>query len=144
MDSLERLTAYVVRHTERGPCRCGECIDRPLDAVQPEGHTADLIFYKVGRKGAPDPDEFRALARELAPHWFDGAEHNYIHMGGDIGAQEVALRCMGLGALLGVWDLLTPVTVFGPAAEDLPAPVIIKMAQAGYVAIIVRNGGGRR
>jgi hypothetical protein len=141
VDSLNQLASYVVRHTARGSCRCGECIDRPPEASQPEGHTANLIFFNVSAIGEPDRERFRSMAYVVAPHWFDGREHNFIEIGGTLAPQDLALRCMGLGALLGVWDLLTPVTVFGREAEEMPAPAIMRMAQAGYVAIQVTGGG---
>ena len=38
----------------------------------------------------------------------DGGEHNYMELGGWIGDQGIAMQYMGLGVLLGVFNLLSP------------------------------------
>lgn len=124
------LYDYVSAHTIRGACTCGKCCDAPADPEghQPDGHTADLVFFKVAAKGA-DKEEFVSLARRDYPHWFDGKEHSYLEIGGDVGDQGAALMTMGLGSLLGAWKLMTPRML--PIPEDLQ----MQMAGMGMVTI---------
>ena len=125
------LYEYVSKHCERGACQCGKCIDSPENPVQrqPKGHTADLVFFEVILKNNPIKEEFLGLVKEKYPQWLDGKEHNYMEMGGDIGDQGTALMAMGLGSLLGVWQLLTPRML--PIPEDL----VMQMAGKGMITI---------
>lgn len=135
---MTELYEFVADHAARGACRCGVCIDRVDDPEnkQPEGHTADLIFFKVGYNihvDPPDKEEFVALVKEHFPHWLDGEEHSFIEIGADIGDQGAAMMTMGLGKLLGVWELLTPRSL------GLPEDLAMTMAQQGLVTIKVMN-----
>lgn len=108
----ERIGTYVMDHTERGECRCGQCIDRG-DAPDPTGHSVDLIFFPVSARNEPDADTFRRLTREHKGEFtdvdpFDGQGHGYIALGAWIGDQGLAMQYMGLGALLGVFELIVP------------------------------------
>ena len=78
------LVDYVIKHVERGPCLCGECLDAVKNpgSKQPKGHTADLTFFKVRKVNNPDLKEFRKLVEEEFPHWLDGKEHTYLETGG--------------------------------------------------------------
>lgn len=130
------LNQYVADHTERGECRCGQCCDRG-DAPDPTGHTADLIFFPVSRRLQPTREEFERLTREHCGEFgdcdpLDGREHSYLELGGWLGDQGAALRYMGLGALLGVFRLMTPRTMLG---GDTDEGVAMAMAQAGLVAV---------
>lgn len=112
------------------------------DAPEPAGHTADLVFFKVALAGAGvTPDEFLELSRshegEFGPcDPFDGQEHGFIELGGWLGDQGLALQYMGLGALLGVFELLTPRTMLGLPDGD---PLALRMAGAGYVTVKARS-----
>ncbi len=133
------LIDYVAKHTERGPCQCGKCFDaikNPGDK-QPEGHTANLTFFKVRKVNRPDPEEFRRLVKEEFPHWLDGKEHSYLETGGDIGDQGLALMAMGLGELLDIWELLTPNSIVPFLDEEMR----MKMAGTGYITIRAKTGG---
>lgn len=71
------------------------------------------MFFKVAAADAPTLPEFRKLTTEHAGEFcdvdpFDGREHNYLDLGGWLGDQELALRYMGLGSLLGAFRLLSP------------------------------------
>lgn len=130
------LAEYVINHTDRGECQCGECIDKG-NRPDPTGHTADLIFFKVAATNNPSAEEFIQKTKshqgtfcEVDP--FDGAEHGYMELGGWIGDQGLAMQYMGLGALLGVFDLITPKTVFG---NDLEPDLVHKMAGAGLISV---------
>lgn len=127
------LIDYVVKYTERGPCQCKKCSDAVENpgSKQPEGHTADLTFFKVRKVNNPDAGEFKKLVEEEFPHWLDGKEHSYLETGGDIGDQGLALMAMGLGELLGVWGLMTPNSV----VPFLDKEMRMKIAGAGYIAI---------
>ena len=62
---------------------------------------------------------------------FDGKEHSYIELGAFVGSQEGALRLMGMGADLGLWELLTPTSLMPFLSEELR----LEMAGGGYVCI---------
>ena len=118
------LIDYVTEHTES------------LQSVEKtKENTADLMFFKVKEINSPDIEEFKRLAKEKFPHWFDGKEHSYLEIGGDIGDQGLALMTMGLGNLLGVWKLLTPENMVPFLNEKLK----MKMAGLGYVSIKVKK-----
>ncbi len=124
-----KLWQYVREHTNRGECKCGRCIDAALDPKQPYGHTADLVFFEVSKTEDADVDTFANLVEAEFPHWLDGNEHSYMQMGGEIGDQGMALQTMGLGALLGLWTLITP-----PTDDD---DLRMQMAGMGFVAVKV-------
>lgn len=127
------LPEYVSNHATRGACTCGQCIDAPLQPEdhQPDGHTADVVFFKVARVNDPDSGIFRSLIENTHPHWLDGEEHNYLEMGGDMGDQGIALVTMGLGSLLDTWQLLTPKNMMPSLPEDLQ----MEMAGRGMITI---------
>lgn len=136
---IEALVDYVLDHTLRGECRCGKCVDRGT-SPDPSGHTADLIFFPVALKGNPTAKQFRDLtlnARYADVKVFDGTDHSFIQLGGWLGDQGLALRYMGLGTLLGVFELLTPLTVL-PGEPKLDHGLVLKMAGQGYVSVIAR------
>jgi hypothetical protein len=121
---------------QRGECNCGKCFDRG-NKPDPEGHTADVHFFKVAAANDPDPEVFKQLTREHKGAFaecdpFDGNEHNYIELGGWLGDQGMALLYMGLGSVLGLFTLLTPKSVLGDAIDDAFAN---QLAGIGMVAI---------
>lgn len=129
------LVDYVYAHAERGSCTCGKCIDAPATPHQPSGHTADLIFFKVAKKAGAKKNDFLKLVKDEFPQFLDGNEHSYLEVGGYLGDQGVALMMMGLGSLLGVWNLLTPESVLPGLDPDLKQ----RMAEQGYITIQVRK-----
>jgi hypothetical protein len=125
-----KLHQYVEYYAARGDCTCGKCIDAPEKPAQPGGfHTADVFFFKVAAKPSANAAAMRELVKAEFPHWLDGREHSYLETAGDIGDQGMALTAMGLGAVLGLWSLLTPRML--PIPEDLRA----QMAGMGMVTI---------
>jgi hypothetical protein len=134
---ISDVIQFIRKYSERGTCRCGKCFDHPGVDKQPPGHTADLVFFNVCAKDNPDPQEFRKLIEnnkqgefcELDP--WDGTEHGYIDVGGWIGDQGLALQFIGLGHLLGLWQIITPKMLPG-----LPDDLIMQMAGAGMVSIV--------
>jgi hypothetical protein len=134
------LIEYVTNHIERGACQCGNCIDAPENPKdkQLKGHTVDLIFFKVRAVNNSDKEEFKRLVENEYPHWLDGKEHSYLETGGDMGDQGLALMTMGLGELLGIWELLTPESMM-PFLDDNTK---MKMAGTGFVNIIAKKENG--
>ena len=138
---MRELVDYVLENAERGACTCGRCIDAPEnpEEKQPEGHTADLVFFKVSAKPEASADRLRELvkANVKGSHCdvdlFDGEEHSYLEIGAWIGDQGVAMTLMGLGSLLGLWDLLTPRTMLPPGI--LTDAMVRQMAGQGYMTV---------
>jgi hypothetical protein len=131
---MNALADYVVRHTERGECKCGKCIDVGTKP-DPQGHTANMVFFKVAIKGEPSKDEFIRLTREHKGFYavvnpLDGQEHGFIELGGWIGDQGLAIQYMALGSLLGVFELLTPHNVLHVPEGD---PMAVQLAGAGLL-----------
>lgn len=123
-----------MHHTERGECKCGKCIDVGSKA-DPQGHTVDMVFFKVVKRGEPTPEEFMRLSAAHRGDFtsvdpFDGKEHSYLELGAWIGDQGLAMQYMALGCLLGVFTLLSPMTVL-----EVEGPLAMQMAQAGYLSI---------
>jgi hypothetical protein len=134
---MSPLAQYVIKHTERGECKCGWCSDVGSKPDPCGAHTADLIFFKAAIRDNPRREEFESLTRkhvgtfaELDP--FDGKEHSYIELGGWLGDQGLALRYMALGYLLGIFQLLTPRSVL----PGLNADLVMKLAMSGGVAVV--------
>src|ERR1035438_6545721 len=130
------IQEYVTNHTERGECKCGKCADVGTKP-DPIGHTADIVFFKVKAVNSPSIEEFKRLTEDAkgefcAVNPFDGKEHSYLELGGWIGDQGLAMQYMGLGTLLGLFQLLTPITMLGLAADD---PLTQKMAGAGMISV---------
>ncbi len=127
------LVDYVLAHTERGDCKCGKCCDT-TGRPDPQGHTVDMVFFKVAVKDSPTKEEFVRLTREHKGSLgdvdtLDGKEHNYMELGGWIGDQGIAMMYMALGVALGAFDLLSP-AILGITGEQAR-----EMAGIGYLAI---------
>jgi hypothetical protein len=127
------LTDYILAHTERGDCKCGKCFDT-TGAPDPNGHTVDMVFFKVAVKDSPSKEEFVRLSQDHHGEWgevdpLDGKEHNYLELGGWIGDQGVAMMYMALGVSLGVFQLLSP------AMLDLTGEMALHMAEAGLLSV---------
>lgn len=115
---MQELREFVLRHAERGTCRCGLCVDHPGEDKQPEGHTVDMVFFEVSLKDAEEPEKLREQLRELVAaakagefcdlDLLNASEHSYLQVGAWIGDQGLALMLMGLGHLLGLWQVMTP------------------------------------
>lgn len=130
------LVQYIKDHVDRGECKCGKCIDVG-NKLDPIGHTADVYFFTCSTMGDPTSKEFTELIHEHKGEFnkcdpLDGQEHSYIELGGWIGDQGLALMFMGLGKLLGVFDLLTPKILPG-----LQKDLMDDMAGAGLITIKV-------
>lgn len=131
---MKELISYVEKNIERGACTCGKCVDAPDNPKQkqPNGHTANLMFFKVKNLNA-QKNALKELITSHFPELLDGKEHNYIEIGGMYGGvgQDFALKLMGLGKIVGLWDLLTPETMM----PFLPDELKMQMAGQGMVAV---------
>lgn len=134
------LQDYVMKYAVRGACTCGRCIDapenpekhQPTEDIDPRiRHTVNLTFFKVTSAPGADADTFRSLVQQEHPEWLDGQEHNYLQVGGDVGDQGLALMCIGLGHVLGVWNALAPETMMPYLPDDLKQ----QMAGMGMIAL---------
>lgn len=147
------LRSFVTENTIRESCKCGRCIVSGGDAEPVGEHTADLVFFKLSIKdhvsltnqdymqGLRDTLRKTILTQLIAEHeptfgdsidLFDGHEHNYIELGAWLGDQESALLLMGVGELLGFWNILSPVSMLKLTADD---PLAQQMAGQGMVSI---------
>ncbi len=130
------LSDYIMAHTDRGECQCGRCFDKG-NTPDPKGHTADVMFFLVCAKNDPDLEKLRRLTKEHHGEFgtvnvLDGEEHGYIELGGWLGSQDVALRFMGLGSLLEMFDLMTPKNML---PKGTPNDLLIQLATSGMVTI---------
>jgi hypothetical protein len=125
---MEPLLDYIEDHTERGACRCFACTGKVYATLAPPLHSVDVYFFWVRVRGNPDADTLRELLRLHYPHpvRLEGGP-TYIEMGTALGLQELALRLIALGKLVGLWDVITP-AAFG--YEGAPAQ---ELARSGLV-----------
>ena len=152
MSKPKTIQEYVMTYTQRGMCRCGECIDAvelPLDELKNHTniHTTEVGFFDVAMKEVdgemPTKERFLELLKETRGAFgevdmFDGEEHGYMELGGFFGDQQIALLAMGLGKLLGCWQLLTPKAILG---KLIPEELQMQMAQQGMVTIKAEKQG---
>jgi hypothetical protein len=142
MTALLLLANYVASHTECSECRCEACaksgnLNWKVGALK---HTADMVFFDVSIRGVPDVEKLRKLIDECKKELdiFDELERtgeiSYINLGGWIGDQNTALRLMGMGWLMGLWDCMTPRMIHG-----LPEELVQQMAGAGLVSIVKKR-----
>ncbi len=126
------IADYIDKHTGR---LCASCAEK--ETKEPNAKTANLVFFKMAAVGDPKAEDLRELVKKYESPYgpidlFDGNEHSYLEIGGLFGDQGLALRIMGLGHILGLWQLLTPRSILGPT---LPADLEERMAGVGYITI---------
>lgn len=143
------LVLYVIDHTERTICRCGQCV---LDGAEEKKsnwsvvelverpHTVNMYFFDVSVKNNPDANEFTRLIKEHHGAFnevdvFDGNEHTYMELGGWFGDQGFAMQFMALGKILGLWEIMHPGMILdvNNPEEKLLAD---KMAGLGMVSLV--------
>lgn len=134
------IREFTAKYSKRGECTCGKCLDAlPNPAKrQPRGHTADMEFFKVrlemdGKTESDLAEELQSIVSGQYPQWLDCEEHGYMEIGGDVGDQGRALCLMGIGSLLGLWELITPSKLL----PDMPEDTRKMMAGAGMITIKV-------
>lgn len=116
---MTKLIDFIKKNVERGPCMCGQCVDAPQNPEKNQpisSHTADVQFFKVTlRDQSVDKKQLRDELRDILGNHvgefndvnlLDGKEHSFIEIGGYVGDQGIALTLMGLGELIGLWDLM--------------------------------------
>lgn len=144
---MQNLIDFVIKHTERGSCQCGKCIDAPLgEPSRPAGHTVNLCFFEVSATGEPNKEKLVELVKELKfsdypIDLFDNQPHNFMEIGAAIGDQGLAMQLMGLGTILNLWELFTPNKVLAKAgsAKQLSSSDEIGLAGMGWLYIKTRT-----
>jgi hypothetical protein len=136
---MNALAQYVLDHTIRGECRCQKCIDRGY-SPDPDGHTADVVFFKAAAINNPTAEEFIQMTMDNKGHWtdmnpLDGEEHGYMELGGWVVNQNIALQYMALGQILGVFQIHEPKSMF-PGIDEEEA---MRMAGAGLITITANS-----
>lgn len=134
---MKDLIDYVQKYAIRGECQCGKCFDVKEGPEINPAHSADMMFFKVHAAPGADKARLEELVHSSVyadVNVMDGNEHSYLELGGWIGDQGLALQLMGLGNLLGLWDLLTPRTMLG----DLGLPEASLMAMAGQGLLTIK------
>lgn len=140
---MTALFDYILNHTDRNACRCGNCIisgeNKPM-----VGHTVNMYFFDVCAKNDPNKDEFVKLIDEhqgeFGLNLFEG-EHSYLQVGGWLGDQGVGMQLMALGKLLGVWDIMHPGMMLD--LNDPRSKVLAEqMAGIGMVSIVQLSSEG--
>lgn len=144
------LHEYVRNHTDRGPCRCGKCIDAPPPGPERTvelgkmlaQHTVNMYFFDVSARNNPNVEEFVALTQAHQGEFadvnpLDGEEHGYMELGGWIGDQGLAMQYMALGQLLGLWQTITPAAILD-VNDPAQKPLADQMAGMGMVSILPR------
>ena len=149
------LVLYVIDHTERSICRCGQCLQdetekkSDLSVDRPEKwnwsrHTVNMYFFDVSVKNNPDANEFIRLIKEHSGAFnevdvFDGNEHNYMELGGWFGDQGFAMQFMALGKILGLWEIMQPGMILDVNNPEEKA-LADRMAGAGMVSLVPIQG----
>ncbi len=124
---MNELIEYIRKHTARGECQCGLCIDKGPERPAPE-HSVNVHFFWVSAVGEPTKEELRGhLERDYPDFERLKGGPSYIEIGGEIGDQGLALLLIGLGGLVGLWPVITPETV-GFTGDEAKA-----MAGHGFV-----------
>lgn len=140
---MGEFAKYIIDHCIRGTCTCGKCIDSSVK-FQPGGYTVDVQFFKVALKNSDltgvdkelIKNDFIRLAKNHKGIYkdidlFDGNEHDFIGIGAWIGNQGLALMLMGMGELLGIWEVATP----NRLAPDFSEETRSMLAEAGCISI---------
>jgi hypothetical protein len=79
-----------------------------IDEAPPGLEMVNMWFIKVGVNKAL-AEEHRAEIVSLISEWPDISKGlSYIHFGGLIGSQDLALMLMAIGKVLGFWEIVTP------------------------------------
>jgi hypothetical protein len=116
---MSKLAGYVLKHTMR---------------TDSEG--VDVQFFHVSQVGEPTEEELKTLIQRHVGDFcevdlFDDREHGYIELGVWCGTQELALQLMGLGTILGLFELMTPNNMLPDAYDELKN----ELAGKGFIII---------
>lgn len=140
-EQVMTLSEYGRTFAICGACTCGKCCDSGAepDKHQPNGHAADVYYFQVAASPKVDTIMLRQLiAEHKGVHCecdpLDGNEHGYIELGGWIGDQRLSLMLMGLGAICGLWQMMTPKML-----PELDKALMDAMAGGGMISIVRRQ-----
>lgn len=96
---------------------------------------ADVIFFAILKSNESTAENLLSVIHNHQGEFgvtvdpMDGVEHSYLELGAWAGDQGIALRMMGLGAALGIWNLYTPRML------KLPEDMVQQMAGMGMISI---------
>lgn len=112
----------------RGECTCGQCKNGE--------HTADLVFMKVSIDKWSSNAQFRKLVSVEYPKLLNSKVKSLREVTEIVGDQEFALIMMGVGKLLGIWELKTPDDLV-TKSQRLDQKQRVQLAQSGHLTIHV-------
>lgn len=120
--NMSELGDFVAKYSKR------------IAADSVSANDVNLTFFGVRKVGEPLTEAFSKLAKPVKDliAKAEGGELSYIHLGGEMGDQGIALQTMGLGHLLGEWKVLSPDTLM----PFLPKAMKDQLAGAGMVKIV--------
>lgn len=120
---MKNLRAFIEKHTESTPSGTGDISVEFFDIKVKNNPVASTLseLVKANTEG-----EF-GTSFDL----FDSNEHSYLNLGAWIGDQQTALKLMGLGSHLGLWEILSPSTLM----PFLPNELKHQMIGQGMVSI---------
>jgi hypothetical protein len=126
---MSALYDYVHNHTE-------------LIFQAPSSEDIDMVFFHVRVSKAVKYEEVLSLMLAhkgyfRQPVFAYGREYSYIELGDWLGDQGRALQFMALGKSVGLFELLTPLTVLPGGA--LTREEAIKLAQRGMLTVVLNN-----
>lgn len=116
-----------------------EIIDRssiPKDANPKD--VVNLTLLAVKKVGDPKAEEFKKLAnfiyriKEQINHLFSEFPLSYYHLGPIMGDEKLALRTIGLGHLLDVWQIACP----DISLQRMPEQIKKQAAEQGFIEIL--------
>ena len=130
------LTLYVIEHSKRVSPEEWQHLTSSNSSSLPE-KGADVIFFVVTLRDNPTREELLAEIKsyrgvKIDLDIFDGAEHSFMDLGIWLEQQGLALQLMGMGALLDLWELRTPYTIYG---KSLSRKEALRIAQGGQITI---------
>jgi hypothetical protein len=98
---MKEIIEYLSKHAEY--------------SMEPQDGFVDLGFMFVKAKPSASAEALKSLLEAFKESsgldLFDRDEHSYIEIGGYFDSQKLALITMGLGADLGLWKVLSPLTM---------------------------------
>lgn len=119
------LRLFLEHIAVRGECICGKCKNGE--------HTVDLVFMKVSVDKWTSNSTFQKLVQAEYPELLNCKVKSLHEVTEIVGDQEFALITMGIGKLLGVWELETPDTM----VKNLSQKHRLQLAQNGKIFIRV-------
>lgn len=103
-----------------------------IDEASPELEIVDMWFVNVGVRKELAQQHRDELVLILQP-WQADLEKglSYIHIGGLLGSQDMALLLMAIGKVLGFWSIITP--EFLASAVGVSQTELNELAGRGFI-----------